>query len=460
MPGEVMQAPESGVTVRMYRTGLGDCFLLAFRGRDGSPVYMLIDCGVHGQYKGGGERIGKIAEHIQASVGQRLHVVAVTHEHADHISGFDSAREVFLALEIGEAWLGWTEKPGDPEAGALKTRHSMMLDALVEAQQKLAAADPQTAEGVEGLLGFFGARGSDALNVVRERAKEAKYFKPKCAPLRLPGVDGVRVFVLGPPEDRRSLMSSDPTGKAGQVYEEDAFAAALMAAEGALSSLVETAQPFAGNYRVPVDLVQERKDLYGFFHEHYGFGETDAEAWRRIDSDWRNPSAELALKLDSATNNTSLVLAIELEKSGRVLLFPGDAQVGSWASWHEGGWTEENGLARGETITAKNLLNRTVLYKVGHHGSHNATLKDKGLELMVSEELTAMIPVDESWALERKPNPWRMPFGPLYEDLERRTKGRILRSDRGATGTGLEWKSLRHQPRFEDLYVELTIADD
>ena len=33
------------------------------------------------------------------------------------------------------------------------------------------------------------------------------------------------------------------------------------------------------------------------------------------------------------TNNSSLVLAFELGKGGKVLLFTGDAQRGNWASW-------------------------------------------------------------------------------------------------------------------------------
>jgi hypothetical protein len=33
-------------------------------------------------------------------------------------------------------------------------------------------------------------------------------------------------------------------------------------------------------------------------------------------------------------------------------------------------------------VKAEDLLERTVLYKVGHHASHNATLRQKGLELM------------------------------------------------------------------------------
>jgi hypothetical protein len=38
--------PQDGATVRMYRIGHGDCFLLAFPGEtEDKPVYVLIDCG-------------------------------------------------------------------------------------------------------------------------------------------------------------------------------------------------------------------------------------------------------------------------------------------------------------------------------------------------------------------------------------------------------------------------------
>src|SRR5205814_10221079 len=43
----ILSPPASGVTVRMYRQGLGDCFLLAFpTGQAGQAFYTLIDCGV------------------------------------------------------------------------------------------------------------------------------------------------------------------------------------------------------------------------------------------------------------------------------------------------------------------------------------------------------------------------------------------------------------------------------
>ena len=66
------------------------------------------------------------------------------------------------------------------------------------------------------------------------------------------------------------------------------------------------------------------------------------------------------------------------------------------------------------TVTPDDLLARTVLYKVGHHGSHNATLREKGLELMTSRELAAMIPVNRETA---KKMDWKMPFPSLFQRL-------------------------------------------
>jgi hypothetical protein len=61
----------------------------------------------------------------------------------------------------------------------------------------------------------------------------------------------------------------------------------------------------------------------------------DATTWRRIDNDWLMSAGQLALQVDNAVNNTSLVLAFELIESRKVLLFVGDAQVGNWKSWQE-----------------------------------------------------------------------------------------------------------------------------
>ena len=79
------------------------------------------------------------------------------------------------------------------------------------------------------------------------------------------------------------------------------------------------------------------------------------------------------------------------------------------------------------------LLSKTAFYKVGHHGSHNATLKRHGLEMMTSADLTAMIPVDTAKAKSKtsktNPNGWEMPEKQLFERLKERTRGRVILAD-------------------------------
>ena len=452
--------PASGVTVRMYNTGFGDCFLLAFaRKGEERPFYMLIDCGAHGQYSGGADRTRDVAADIREATGGHLDVVVVTHEHTDHLSGFYSARKDFETFDVGEVWFAWTEDSENELAKKLDRKKALAFRGLSAARNRLEGlgAD-ETAQALDHLLGFYQLEDgtsilglADGMGISTRKTRAligglakgaVRYLRPKQAPRQLPDVEGVRIFVLGPPEDEALLLAANPTGRPGEVYEhdetndpDDALASALVMTSSDVYANdydeFERAQPFAGNHRVPVGKVKANPKAYELFHETYGFAKGAPDEWRRIDESWLGASESLALKLDSATNNTSLVLAIELGRNGKVLLFPGDAQVGNWRSWHEGGWSEENGLEKGEEITAKDLLQRTVLYKVGHHGSHNATLREEGLELMTSDELTAMIPVDEDWARALKPHPWKMPFGPMYEDLMRRTQGRILRTDIG-----------------------------
>ena len=70
----------------------------------------------------------------------------------------------------------------------------------------------------------------------------------------------------------------------------------------------------------------------------------------------------LVRKLDDALNNTSLVLLLEV--GGLSMLFPGDAQIENWQ------FTLDR-LA--DEPELKKKLAGIDLYKVGHHGSRNAT---------------------------------------------------------------------------------------
>ena len=211
----------------------------------------------------------------------------------------------------------------------------------------------------------------------------------------------------------------------------------------------ERYQPFDQFYRISID--EAKQDP--FFAESYGFGAgtpndppNRGPAWRRIDEDWLAMTSELALMLDSDTNNTSLVLAFELGEEGDVLLFAADAQVGNWLSW------EGVEFAR-KGITCDDLLARTVFYKVGHHASHNATLREKGLEKMTSRRLAAFIPVDKKTA--HKIGWSKMPFSPLLERLRERCHHRIVRLDDGIDESA--GVTFARSVKEHDLFFEIKI---
>ena len=495
-PAPTMKAPKSGVTVRMYRQGLGDCFLLAFPPSRGSrPRFMLIDCGVLLGTPGGDGRVREVAGHILKSTGGRVDVLVATHEHWDHLSGFEQARDLFEKLKIGEVWVAWTEDPEDPVSRSLRRDRAAALRALTATVTHLrasgAAGDGEStrkADGLDSVLGFFGDLGVDgkpsgierAMDYVVSRGKPPRYRTPGEGPLSVPGAAGVRVYVLGPPKGLGFLKRSDP--RKGEAYEarlaldeKTAFVSAVLHAQEKAGDrpmspeekeVVRLAFPFDKVFRV--DPKAAKQDAF-FQDLYYGVAgepsEKDLE-WRRIESDWMGSAGSLALKLDSDTNNTSLALAIELVPSGKVLLFPGDAQAGNWNSWQELEWPRKGDPDR--PITATDLMSRTVLYKVGHHASHNATLRDKGLELMGDPDLVAMIPVDEKMAHKPKggsPKGWDMPFPPLLKRLKEKTNGRVLRVDQGlpkrpSRVPAGEWKRFTDCCEENELYVDFTVEGE
>ena len=109
------------------------------------------------------------------------------------------------------------------------------------------------------------------------------------------------------------------------------------------------------------------------------------------------------------------------------MLFPGDAEYGSWASWHEIKWKEKG---RGKHDDGKpkhlteDLLNRTVFYKVAHHLSHNGTAKRRGLEMMTHVDLAAMATLDYAVISDT----WKstMPNRAILADLLTQTRGRLM----------------------------------
>ncbi len=467
------------VRARMYRQGLGDCFLLTF-GDGADARHVLIDCGTLGSTTTG-VKMKDVVGDIVTATGGHLHLLIATHEHKDHVSGFLSQQPQFDGLQIDNVWLAWTENPEDELAqqiakyqGDLVTSLRPAAAALDSRSRKKRAPLPQEmarlGAGVRKLLEFHGEVELAASGLARTVHEAMTYVHGRAAPdflepgdLRQPDwLPGVRVYVLGPPRDPAALAHLGEHGSP-ELYELAARQARDLAASVGFFTAAEALDDYWEGLEpdqrqellqvLPFDLRHRLESSDERLPERVGSAYFSAtEAWRRVDYDWLGGAADLALQLDGQTNNTSLALAFELG-DGRVLLFPADAQAGNWLSWHQrpaaGGGTEprtwkvlDAGGAERQ-VSVPDLLARTVLYKVGHHASHNATVKEKGLELMTHPELTAIIPVDRSVAMNKRPQ-WKMPARELYRNLISKAKGRVLRSDVG-------WA--RPDPDFPDLFT-------
>lgn len=430
------------VRVRMYRHGLGDCFLLSFRADDGLRQ-VLIDCGALARDRTLMTTLAElIRDHAIEAGGRpgapaRLDVVVATHEHKDHVSGFNQARTVFDAMDIGSVWMGWTENLAVPEIQAIRDTRRNARATLMAALQRHAGA--AALDEVGPLMAFSGdddspgdrtvAQAMAYLKARGKRAGDLRFIEPGGEPIALPGVPGVRVYALGPPRDPQMLKTSAVTEQMkhdGVVYHlaatGEAGLQALAAAAGAAEDN-DRQQPFAREHR----LLRGNPFMAEIMGDPLAAYDRPDLAWRRVDDDWMSAFGQLALDLDNDTNNTSLVLAFEFVAGGEVLLFAADAQIGSWLSWAKLAFTVPG---RAQPLPAHDLLRRTVFYKVGHHCSHNATLKAGGLELMTRDDLTAFVPLDQETAKKQGSKGWQMPAPALAAGLLRQTAGRLVISDR------------------------------
>jgi hypothetical protein len=488
-------------TVRMFCQGLGDCFLITLPQAGKRPYSILIDCGVA---KGTPNQttimervVAEIAELTayprpkagakQGAKGKKsiIDLLIVTHEHLDHVSGFSQAQDIFESrIEFRHIWFAWTENRRDKLAQELRASYSKAKLALANVRARLAAGNGNSdvtkvrLDHLDGIMAFSDLDASGAAAAASkkgdlERGMEnlrswacdlnedgMQFLKPpQCMPL--PGADasttasGVWAYVMGPPHDRAKITRINPSKKNPEVYEKKRHlaavagvnwswsAAAMQALDGDSTSAqdedYDRSQPFDRQWRIPWKEATEWTTSAGeqFFEKHY-FAKGDENDGRRVDDDWLWSGAQkLALHIESYTNNTSLVIAFELPRSKKVLLFAADAQVGNWLSWHDQPYT----CSDGKSCTAEELLGRTVLYKVGHHGSHNATLRQLGLELMNHPELTALIPVEVE-AVERL-GYGEMPLISLSKALDERCQGRVLQLDKITTSSNFsgDWKN-------------------
>ncbi len=467
----------TALSVRHYCLGFGDCHLLSFPRPGDRPFYMLIDCGNHPSLGDGGQAIAKAVADIAAVTGKQLDVLVISHEHMDHLSGFDPDDRLFQDFTIGEVWFGWTEDPDDPLAFELDLFKAQGGQALAMASDRLSSLSPDDPMQdlrmpLQEMSGFYASSKGKVIRPFRENARSlaktrVRHLKPGGEPLTLDGVDKIRVYVLGPPRDPAALSIEERTselykfGGSGMSRTGMAISALALSAGDDVDDMGAPFDPEHGHDLAPLlkrdkTASKPSKALAELLDDHYLDAKVPNSRLRRIDGDWLGMAADLALQLDRGINNTSLVLAFELP-GDRIVVFPGDAQVGNWLSW------PSVSFGTGETrVTGADLMARTVYLKIAHHGSHNGTLRANGLERMTHADLSAFIPAKKEAAEKLR---WKkIPFEPMLDILKARTAGRVIQADsswisEGKPPSGLTTGSIKAISCGPDgLFVQVDLA--
>lgn len=441
----------------MYRAGTGDCFILKFYAGRERKFTMMIDGGV---WQGSKEYLKPFAENIAQATDNEIDLLVITHEHKDHVLFFDRCADIFKNFKIKEMWLGWTENDEDRKVKEWKKKYGDKKKALSLAAETLngAVVDNSIRNGLFGnfkeqemydakvnfsqtLNGFSDLHASHdepekiykgalkGMDVIKNQlnVEKIKYCRQGEILSNLQNLDGINFYVLGPPNLYKEVK--EERGEDGESYDhnkdiEDHELFSIAIQKDATHPLRDDILPFDRNFIIEDENLQRATNDIPNTELKYdeAFGE-----WRKIDHDWLFSAGNLALRMNSLTNNLSLALAIEFEESKKVMLFPGDAEFGSWQSWHQIKWNKKSTTDKHLT---EDLLNRTVFYKVAHHLSHNGTAQSLGLEMMDSPDLAAMATLDFS----NISNGWKntMPNRAIVKELLRRSKGRlILLNDEG-----------------------------
>ncbi len=380
--------PPIRLRIRTYNVGFGDCFLLTFSYASGRPRHVLIDFGttaLPANRKTFG--MDDIANDIATECGGKLDVVVATHRHTDHISGFaGKAGQVIGTLNPDLVVLPWTEDPdlerdalapvaarsgssGGSGAPALAARQRAAVARLddMHAVAGLVAQEAKRVASLSGVplalsnqLAFLGEeniKNREALTNLMKLGKKRVYasFGTKLPITSI--LPGVRVDVLGPPTLKQSKaiekqVSTDP----------DEFW--HLAATTARNVTTGNATPIFPKAKQAAQVPQEAR-------------------WLIPQIDRMNAEELLSVVriLDEAMNNTSLILLFEV--AGKLLLFPGDAQIENWRYALQ---DAPNAAATCERLAAVHV------YKVGHHGSLNATPRKLLWEHF--KRLDAAVPAD------------------------------------------------------------------
>jgi beta-lactamase superfamily II metal-dependent hydrolase len=425
------------VRVRMYRVGFGDFFLITVPAADG-PQHILVDCGVTRGKTGKGDiaTIKAAVRHMAAETGRKLALLIVTHRHQDHIIGFSRCADEFTKFKVDAIWMPYWETEYASKVSAFQADlENVALS--VRAAALAAGEDANTAEIlgiVENATGMAlnegpgGGTNATSLNLLKSGLGVKPDYYAKGDKPKLPGSlvkAGLKATILGPPpaQDIDFLRLMDLKKGVGQY---------LAAATGGRKK--GKLMPFGPEFVVkastyPTTAFREwaprTRGVLPDMTRRY-----DEALEAAVGAATPEALLTAAKKLDSMLNNQSLVVLFEWQ--GKTLLFAGDAQGGNWEYWLFGSDTPDRDPTRlALSSEGQSILGSIDFYKVGHHGSTNAT-PIAAVEAM-GHDFAAMCSV-EADTFGKVENQSEVPRAQLLTALQK--KGALVRSDQIAVKEG------------------------
>lgn len=353
--------------IRAYNVELGDCIYCripdARAGRNGAAddFHMLIDCGSWGSVAS----LKSAIEHLKTELPdaghgkKRLDLLVVTHEHKDHIAGFDA--DLFEDLAIANIWMSTAMNRAHPQSRRAFALQGFAKTAIRELAAQNLALDPELQE----LVGLYGVSNDDALETLQTTLPRANRIKPKyvhagdtAASLGI-ALKNTTIEVLGPEQDIDGYyLGEDP--------------------DVSLRGLTETAAPFKSHVPKGSDAMP------------CNIGAAD---FRKLQSRMMSNALAFADEAGSVINNTSVVLLIEWKR--KRLLFVGDAE---WDTRYRD--KKKNASWNVMWHLHKDRLGKPLDFlKIGHHGSINATPwndAEDGRQTEASTILDAILPVSRA----------------------------------------------------------------
>jgi len=354
------------VEIYAFNVGFGDCTLVKFiyPGND-RDRHILVDFGSKVGPEGKPSNfMTKVAKQIQEICDGKLDVIVGTHRHQDHISGFGTRSngkgpgDYIAQCEPDLILQPWTEHPEIEEDATGKYNSSSNLafvdahnsmDTFARSLTKFANSDDQM-HGFKlrekRTIAFIGENAVSNLNAIKNLHKMSEGQTAQGLPkaqylcfgdtLDLSEIlPGVEIDVLGPPTTDQKEASG----------------------EGHISHSAENW--LLGSRRLSSAMKADESEA--LFEDA---GELPIWArWgaKRLSKYKRQDLLDIVTRLDDHLNNTSLILLFTL--GDKSLLFPGDAEVENWSYA-----LKQDGV--------KDKIKSVDLYKVGHHGSRNATPKE------------------------------------------------------------------------------------